>query len=274
VVARSSPDTRAALGARSGRKRAAADLLLPRETSIKARRSNAAKSTAVLERLARAIPRPHVELTFEDPWQLLVAVILSAQSTDRRVNLVTPELFRRWPTPAALGAAEPDEVETVIKSTGFFRNKTKAIRSASAMIAERWGGQVPRSVPELLEIPGIARKSANVVLGGGFGVTAGIATDTHAMRVARRLRLTLEAAPEKIEADLCKHFPRESWTKLGLRLVLYGRYVCTARAPDCKNCPLNEVCPSRLTKPEGSWQERADRQAAEMEPRAQGFVRP
>jgi endonuclease-3 len=215
-----------------------------------------------------------VELTFEEPWQLLVAVILSAQSTDRRVNLVTPELFRRWPTPAALGASEPDEVETVIKSTGFFRNKTKAIRSASAMIAERWGGEVPRSMPELLEIPGIARKSANVVLGSGFGLTDGIVTDTHAMRVARRLRLTLEAAPEKIEADLCKHFPRESWTKMGLRLVLHGRYVCTARAPDCKNCPLNEVCPSRLTKPEGSWEERADGQAAEMEPRAQGFVRP
>lgn len=228
----------------------------------------------LLERLDRAIPRPHVELAFRDPWQLLVAVILSAQSTDRRVNLVTPELFRRWPTPRALAEAEPADVEEVIKSTGFFRNKAKAIRGASSMLVERFSAQVPRSMPELLGVPGVARKTANVVLGSAFGIASGVVTDTHAMRVARRLALTRHEEPEKIEVDLCKLFPRETWIKLGHRLVLHGRYVCTARAPDCTRCPLNELCPSRLTKPEATWEVRAAREAEDMERRAEGFVRP
>jgi endonuclease III len=205
---------------------------------------------------------------------LLVAVILSAQSTDRRVNLVTPELFRRWPTPEALARAEPADVEEIIKSTGFFRNKTKAIRGASALLVQRFAGQVPRSMPELLELPGVARKTANVVLGSAFGVASGVVTDTHAMRVARRLALSTHEEPEKIEADLCKLFPRETWIKLGHRLVLHGRYVCTARAPACTHCPLNELCPSRLTRPEGTWEARAAREAEEMERHAQGFARP
>jgi endonuclease-3 len=225
------------------------------------------------QRLTRAVPHPHVELLFHNPWQLLVAVILSAQSTDRRVNLVTPDLFRRWPGPAALAAAPPDQVEEVIKSTGFFRNKTKAIQRASGLVMERFGGDVPRTMEELLELPGVARKTANVILGSAYGVASGIATDTHVMRVARRLGLTLAETPEKIELDLCQVFPPESWTAMGHRLLLHGRYLCTARAPACPDCPLNELCPSRLTPAVGAWEERAEHEAVEMQARSEGFVR-
>lgn len=228
---------------------------------------------AVLERLSRAIEQPHVELAFDNPWQLLVAVILSAQSTDRRVNQVTPELFRRWPDPAALAAAAAPEVEEVIQSTGFFRNKTRAIIGASALITERFGGQVPRSMPEILDVPGVARKTANVVLGSAYQIASGVVVDTHAARVAQRLELTRETTPEKIEIDLCRGFPAESWIAMSHRLVLHGRYVCTARAPACSACPLNEVCPSRLDPGFGDWQDRARRESIEMEARAAGFRR-
>lgn len=269
-VTRSAPKARAA-ASRAGARKVGA---LASPLAKKPGRRRRAKPGELLERLERAIPRPHVELAFGDPWQLLVAVILSAQSTDKRVNLVTPGLFRRWPTPQALAEAEPAEVEEVIKSTGFFRNKTKAIRGASAMLVERFGGEVPRSMPELLEVPGVARKTANVVLGSAFGIASGVVTDTHAMRVASRLALTTHEEPEKIEADLCQLFPAETWIKLGHRLVLHGRYVCVARAPDCTHCALNELCPSRLAKPEDTWEERAAREADEMEQRANDFARP
>jgi endonuclease III len=228
----------------------------------------------VLERLSAAIEHPHVELAFDgDPWKLLVAVILSAQSTDRRVNQVTPEVFRRWPSPAALAAAASAEVEVVIKSTGFFRNKTKAIIGASQMLVERFGGEVPRQIDELVEVPGVARKTANVVLGAAYGIASGIVIDTHAARVAQRLGLTGEVAPEKIEADLCAAFPREHWIGMSHRLVLHGRYVCTARAPACPDCPLNELCPARLAPAEGDWPERALHEGKEMGPRSEGFAR-
>jgi endonuclease-3 len=227
----------------------------------------------VLERLARAVVTPHVELAFGDPWQLLVAVILSAQSTDRRVNQVTPEVFRRWPSPEALARAVPSEVEEVIKSTGFFRNKTKAIIGASALISERFAGRVPRNMDEILEVPGVARKTANVVLGSAYQVASGIVVDTHAARVAQRLELTRETTPEKIELDLCRAFPKEHWIEMSHRLVLHGRYVCTARAPACAACPLNEVCPSRQGPGLLTWEQRAEREATEMEARAAGFTR-
>jgi endonuclease III len=213
-------------------------------------RAKSADPQLILARLLAAIERPHVELAFESPWQLMIAVILSAQSTDRRVNLVTPEVFRRWPDPAALAAASPPEVEEVIKSTGFFRNKTKAIIGASAMI-----------------------KTANVVLGGAYRIASGIVVDTHAARVSQRLGLTREEAPEKIEADLCKAFPPEHWIGISHRLVLHGRYVCTARSPACAACPLNELCPARLAPPEEDWELRARREAEDMEDRAAGFTR-
>jgi endonuclease III len=241
-------------------------------TALGARRRGA-DAALVLERLGRAIPRPHVELAFESPWQLLIAVILAAQSTDRRVNQVTPEVFRRWPDPAALAGADPAEVEEVIKSTGFFRNKTRAITQASALLVSRFGAEVPRTLEELVEVPGVARKTANVVLGAAHRVASGIVVDTHVGRVSQRLGLTRHTLPEKIEVDLCARFPAEHWIGMSHRLVLHGRYVCTARAPACAACPLNEVCPSRLVPPEGTWEERADEQARDMEVRSEGFTR-
>ena len=249
----------------------------PKPSTAKARsrvaRQRGAAPDVVLERLARAIPEPHVELAFGSPWQLLVAVILSAQSTDRRVNQVTPEVFERWPDPAALAAADPAEVEEVIKSTGFFRNKTRAIIAASALLVERFGGEVPRSLDELVEVPGVARKTANVVLGAAYHVASGIVVDTHVSRVAARLGLTRESIPEKIELELCRVFAPEQWRQMSHRLVLHGRYVCTARAPACEQCPLNEPCPSREKPPEDAWERRAEREAHAMHERAGSFTR-
>jgi endonuclease-3 len=227
---------------------------------------------AILERLDAAIPDPHVELAFETPWQLLIAVILSAQSTDRNVNRVTPELFRRWATPEALGSAAQEDVEVVVKSTGFFRNKAKAIRGASRLLVERFGGQVPRSIEELIQVPGVARKTANVVLGAAYGVSSGVVTDTHAMRVSQRLGLTEAEAPEKIELDLCRQFPESRWIALSHQLVLHGRHWCTARAPRCTRCALNELCPAAVAPPEASWQERARDEAEHMSDLAYGFT--
>jgi endonuclease III len=260
---------RAASGAAVGKARPGGKKVAPGGAA----RARSAAPDAVLERLSRAIPQPHVELAFRDPWQLLVAVILSAQSTDRRVNQVTPVVFERWPNPRALASAPPAEVEEVIKSTGFFRNKTKAIIGASAMLAERFGGRVPESMDEMLELPGVARKTANVVLGAAHRVASGIVIDTHAARVAQRLGLTGESEPEKIEGDLCALFPRAEWIRISHRLVLHGRYVCTARAPACSSCPINELCPARLEPGLGDWLERASREASEMEARAAAFVR-
>jgi endonuclease-3 len=186
-----------------------------------------------------------------------VATILSAQSTDRRVNLVTPVLFEAYPTPAALAAAPRERVEELIKSTGFFRNKTKSIQGASRMLVERHGGRVPEDLEALLELPGVARKTANLVLGTAFGIASGIVVDTHAGRVARRLGLSAEEDPAKVERDLCAAFPRTSWVALGTRLVLHGRYVCLARKPRCAECALAELCPSAQAEPEGPWSARA-----------------
>jgi endonuclease III len=164
-------------------------------------------------------------------------------------------------------------VEVVVKSTGFFRNKAKAIRGASQMLVDRFAGAVPRTLAELVEVPGVARKTANVVLGAAYGLTSGIVTDTHAMRVSQRLGLTRETAPEKIEADLCRLFPEQHWIALSHQLVLHGRHLCTARAPDCGRCALNELCPARQAPPKGSWQERAASEASDMAERSLGFAR-
>jgi len=232
-----------------------------------------ARAQLIHERLTTANPDPHVELKFENAWQLLVAVILSAQSTDKMVNKVMPDLLARWPNPAALAKAPLDQVEKVILSTGFFRNKSKAIVGASEMIVEKYGGQVPRTMDEMLTLPGVARKSANVVLGAAYGLQTGITVDTHCMRVSGRLKLTREKLPEKIEADLCRLFPETDWIRVGHRLVLHGRYVCTAKSPACQRCPLNEICPSHEEAPEGAWKTRAEKVRLEMESRAQPFSR-
>ncbi len=231
-----------------------------------------AHARQVHERLSRAIPTPHCELKFASPWQLLIAVILSAQSTDKMVNRVTPVLLSKWPTPQALAAAPQEAVEEVIKSTGFFRNKAKAIRGASQALIDDFGGEVPRAMEQMLSLPGVARKTANVVLGTAYGISSGITIDTHAMRVSQRLKLTRQTTPEKIEADLCRLFDQPEWIRTGHRLVLHGRYVCTARAPRCAECPLNELCPSREAPPQRKWTERAEREALEMASRAESFT--
>jgi endonuclease-3 len=226
-------------------------------------------ATKIRKRLERAIPEPRTELDWKEPWQLVVATILSAQSTDKMVNLVTPELFRRYPTPVALGAAAQDDVEALVKRTGFFRNKAKAIIGASRVIAERFGGEVPRTMEEMLELPGVARKTANVVVGSAHGVPLGFVVDTHVARVSQRLELTSHTDPVKIEQDLLPLFPKRDWVAMGHRLVLHGRYVCQAKRPLCERCPLNELCASARAKPAGRWTERADRERRLVESRGQ-----
>jgi endonuclease-3 len=221
------------------------------------------------QRLAKAIPEPRCELDHESPWQLLVATILSAQSTDRRVNLVTPELFRAFPNPAALAGAPREMVEGLVKSTGFFRNKAKNIQAMSQRLVDEHAGEVPQDMDALVDLPGVARKTGNLVLGTAFGVAAGIVVDTHAGRVARRLELTDEEDPVKVERDLCAAFPRRAWIDTGHRFVLHGRYVCLARKPRCANCALNELCPAREAEPEGGWTARANWEQALVESRGQ-----
>ncbi len=221
----------------------------------------------VFDRLAAAIPTPVCELDFRSPFELLVATILSAQSTDRMVNQVTPALFARCPDPASLAAASQEEIEALVKRTGFFRNKAKAIRGAATLLVERHGGEVPRTIEALIELPGVARKTANVVLGTAFAIPSGITVDTHCGRVARRLGLTKDEAPEKVERALCALFPREGWIDLGHRFVLHGRYVCLARKPDCAACPLAELCPSAEGEGGGDWADRARQEALRVQRR-------
>lgn len=221
----------------------------------------AQRAKDVHARLSTMLPKPPCELDFESPWQLLVATILSAQSTDKMINKVTPALFARWPTPAALAAASQEDVEEAVRQSGFFRNKAKAIRGAAALITERFGGEVPRTVEELTSLPGVARKTANVVLGNAYRVAFGIAVDTHVGRVARRLELSEHDDPEKVESDLMALFPKEEWIDTSHRLVLHGRYVCLARKPRCAECPIAELCPSLEGEPPASsWEERAARE--------------
>jgi endonuclease-3 len=225
------------------------------------------RAAQVGARLAEAMPKPKLELDFEDPWQLVIATILSAQSTDVRTNLVTPRLFERYPTPQALASAPQAEVEHVVKTPGFVRNKAKSIRAASQMVVDRFGGMVPRTMRELVELPGVARKTANVVLSNALGINEGIAVDTHTGRVSRRLRFTTKEDPVKVEAALCRLFPKEQWGLIALRLQLHGRYVCVARKPDCERCPLNEVCPSREAPPKERWEDRARHERSRIGPK-------
>ena len=211
----------------------------------------------ITARLVASIPSPRCELDHTDPWTLLVATILSAQSTDRLVNTVTPVLFDKWPTPQALAAAPREEVEAVVHRTGFFRNKAKAIQGASLAIHEQFGGEVPREMSKLLQLPGVARKTANVVLGVAFRVAEGIVVDTHVMRVAQRLGMSAATQADRVEQDLCQALPRDQWIDMGHRFLLHGRYVCVAKGPRCEDCPLNELCASRIAPPLGTWEQRA-----------------
>ncbi len=198
----------------------------------------------IVRRLKKQYPDAKTELDFHSPWQLLVATILSAQSTDRTVNTVTPALFARFPTPAALADANPDDVETLIKASGFFRNKTKSIMGAARAITDRFGGQVPETMEDLVELPGVGRKTANVVLGNAFGKSEGIVVDTHVTRLSQRLGLTAQTDAVKIEHDLMPVVPRRDWTIFSHLLIFHGRRVCFARKPNCAGCVLSDLCPS------------------------------
>ena len=198
----------------------------------------------LIERLRAAYPEARCALTHEDPLQLLVATILSAQCTDARVNQVTPVLFGRYPDARALAAATQEEIEAIIRSTGFYRNKAKAIRGASQRILEAFDGAVPRTMEELLTLPGVARKTANVVLGTAYGVASGVVVDTHVERIAHRLGLSEAKAPDKVEQDLMRVLPREDWMDFSHILIHHGRRICDARAPKCGECPVQDLCPS------------------------------
>jgi endonuclease-3 len=211
------------------------------------------------ERLAIALPRAMCELDHDDPWQLLVVTILSAQAKDAVINEIRPALFERWPTPADLARAPQEEVEVVVKRSGYFRNKAKAIRECAQAIVERHGGEVPQTHEELVALPGASHKTANLVLGIAFGIASGIVVDTHVARVSERLGLVPpNKKPEQIEDALCKMLPRERWIDVSHRLILHGRHVCHSHKPDCGNCAINELCESRTGQPSGSWRERAE----------------
>ena len=190
----------------------------------------------------KVYPQAHCELDFKTPLQLLIATILSAQCTDKRVNMVTPALFARYRSAADFAAAVPSELEKAIQSTGFFRSKAKSIRAAAAAIESEHGGRVPRTMAELTALPGVGRKTANVVLGNAFEINEGIVVDTHVVRLSQRLGLTKQKDPEKIERDLMKLIPREHWTNWSHWLIWHGRRRCFARKPDCRNCEVFQLC--------------------------------
>ncbi len=216
---------------------------MPRESKA----ALAARAGKILAQLKRAYPDAHIELDFHNPYQLLVATILSAQCTDVRVNMVTPEFFRRWPDAPALAAATPEEVEAVIRSTGFFRNKTKSLLGMARALTADHGGEVPRTMEQLRPLPGVGRKTANVVLGNAFGINEGITVDTHVLRLSHLLRLSGATTAEKVEADLMQLVPRKDWTLVSHLLIWHGRRVCIANRPKCDECVLAALCPSAFT---------------------------
>ena len=232
--------------------------LLPQRTSpsgptsmkpARAPRSRAALQAHATESYARlkaAHPDAHCELDYRTPLELLVATILSAQCTDKRVNMVTPELFRRYPTVRALAAARQEEMEEVVKTTGFFRNKAKSIIAMANALLERHGGEVPSDMAALVALPGVGRKTANVILGNAFSINEGIVVDTHVARVSQRLALTKETDPVKIEEDLVRLYPREEWAMFSHVLIFHGRRICDARRPECERCVARDICPASL----------------------------
>jgi endonuclease-3 len=209
-----------------------------------ARRKSRARAGAILEILQRTWPKATCELAFENAYQLTVATILSAQSTDKGVNLVTPALFKRYPTPARLARADLGALEKMVHSTGFFRQKARSLVRMAQTVVSEFGGEIPRTLEEMVRLPGVARKTANVVLGSAYGIPSGVVVDTHVTRVAGRLGLTREVDPVKIERDLMALAPEERWIDLGHQLIWHGRRICHARKPECDACPLAPVCPS------------------------------
>jgi len=214
-----------------------------RVTGAGARRKRTGR---IIWELRKACPGAKCALTHKNAWELLAATILSAQCTDIRVNLVTPALFRRYPSPRAMAASRPGAIEAMIRRTGFFRAKAKSLLGASRAIVERHGGEVPRDLDSLTALPGVGRKTANVVLGVAFGIASGIVVDTHVIRLSRRLGLTRETDPVKIERDLMGNVPREGWIEFSHLVIQHGRRVCSARAPACRACVIKGLCPSKF----------------------------
>lgn len=212
---------------------------MPRESTA-AKKERAMKICAALQ---RTYPNAHCELNFSSPLQLLVATILSAQCTDKRVNLVTAELFKKFRTAQDFAAAPLAEIEEAVKSTGFFRNKAKNIQACCRKITTRHNGQVPRTMEELTQLDGVGRKTANVVLGNAFGINVGVVVDTHVARLSQRLGLTSQKTPEKIERDLMALVPQKQWTLFSHWLIWHGRRRCSARKPDCGHCEIKKLCP-------------------------------
>jgi endonuclease-3 len=201
------------------------------------------RARRIYRKLAKQYPDAKCALEHDNAYELLVATILSAQCTDERVNKTTPALFAKYPTPAKLAAARQPSVEKIIKSCGFFRNKAKSIIGAARGVTEDHAGQVPSTMDELLELPGVARKTANVVLGNAYNINEGVVVDTHVRRLSNRMGFTTEKVPDKIERDLMDLFPRKNWTMLSHLLIWHGRAICQARKPDCDHCPLAADCP-------------------------------
>jgi endonuclease-3 len=218
--------------------------------AIRKKRPRIAKSALgayaaeVFARLKRAHPDAHIELDYETPLQLLMATILSAQCTDKRVNMVTPLLFKTYPTAQSLADAQPEKLEELIRSTGFFRNKTKSLIGLGKALVERHNGEVPDSMEALVKLPGVGRKTANVILGNAFNKNEGIVVDTHVGRLSLRLGLTKQTDPVKVEQELMPLFPQEEWAMLAHLLIFHGRRICDARVPKCEICTLNDICPS------------------------------
>jgi len=200
---------------------------------------------AILAALDEAYPNAECALTHRSPWELLVATILSAQCTDVRVNMVTPELFKRFPTPAAMAKAPLPQLEALIRTTGFYHNKAKSIQGAARKIVAEFGSQVPRTLAELVTLPGVARKTANVVLGVAYGKAEGVVVDTHVFRIARRLGLAKGETPEKVEQELMRILPQSRWIGFSHQIIHHGRAVCEARKPKCERCNLEQLCTAK-----------------------------
>jgi len=203
----------------------------------------AAFAEEILKRLGERYPAPKPALRHTSPWELLVATVLSAQCTDERVNMVTPEFFRRWPGPEELAQAELPAIEEVVRSTGFFRNKAKNLKAAAVKLMAEYGGELPRTMAEMVKLPGAARKTANIVLSNAFGVHEGVAVDTHVKRLSNRLGLVKSDNPAVIERELMALIPQQDWGRINHLLVFFGRDTCQARKPNCSACVLADICP-------------------------------
>jgi endonuclease-3 len=211
------------------------------------------RACEVMRRLGELYPKAHIALDYDDPWHLLVAVILSAQTTDVGVNRVTPKLFARFPGPVDLADADVAEVEGIVRPTGFYHNKTKSIMAAARMVVAEFDGRVPDTMDDLMRLPGVARKTANIVVSNAYGKVEGIAVDTHVFRLSHRLGLTEEHDPDKVERDLCALLPKDQWFHVNYRFIDHGRAVCTAKRPACGACALSDICPSAFQVP--NWRQ-------------------